>query len=87
MYIKIWRGQQGLKGPMEQGKGIVQKYTASVQQIGRTLRDKGEKEWKEVGARANNNTYLKCTKPNNTITSTQTSTTQILKKYTPENYI
>ena len=24
-------------------KGIVQKYTASVQQIGRTLRDKGEK--------------------------------------------
>ena len=33
-------------------KGIVQKYTASVQQIGRTLRDKGEKEWREVGARA-----------------------------------
>ena len=44
---------------MEQRKGIVQMYIASVQQIGRTLRDKGEKEWKEVLARANNNTYLK----------------------------
>ena len=33
-------------------KEIVQKYTASVQQTGRTIRDKGEKEWREVGARA-----------------------------------
>ena len=44
---------------MEQRKGIAQKYTASVQQIGRTLRGKGEKEWKEVGTSANINTYLK----------------------------
>ena len=43
---------------MVQRKGIVQMYTASVQQIDRILRDKGEKEWKEVGARANNNTHL-----------------------------
>ena len=36
-------------------------YTANVQQIDRTylFRDKGEKEWKEVGAREENNTYLK----------------------------
>ena len=32
----------------EQANGTVEKYTASVQQIDRTLRDKGEKEWKEV---------------------------------------
>ena len=44
---------------MEQRKGIVQKYTARVQQIDRTLRDKREKEWKEVWEMANNNTYLK----------------------------
>ena len=31
-----------LKGPMEQRKGIVQMYTASIQQIGRALRDEGE---------------------------------------------
>ena len=30
------------------------KKPASLQQIGRILRDKGEKEWKEVGAMANN---------------------------------
>ena len=47
------------KGANGTKKGIVQMYTASVQQTGRTLKDKGEKEWKEVGARANNNTYLK----------------------------
>ena len=34
-------------------------YTASVQQIGRAFTNKGEEEWKEVGTRANNNTYLK----------------------------
>ena len=49
-------------------------HTESVQQIGRTFRDKGEKECKEVGARANNNTYFKQvlkTKLNNKITSTK----------------
>ena len=65
MYLKKYGGDlknmegKGAKGPMEQTKGIAQKYTASVQQIGRTLRDKVEEEWKEVGTRANNNIYLK----------------------------
>ena len=56
VYLKKLEGT-GLKGPMKQRKRIVQMYTASVQQIGNTLRDKGGNEWK--GARANNNTYLK----------------------------
>ena len=50
-------------------------YTASVQQIGRTFRDKGEKDGYEVGTRANKNTYLYASlyKPNNTKTNkTQT---------------
>ena len=37
---------EGPKGPIKQRKRIVQMYTASVHQIGHTLRDKGEKEWK-----------------------------------------
>ena len=49
---------RGLRGNGTK-KRIVQKYTTCEQQIGRTLRDKGEKEWKEVGASAENNTYLK----------------------------
>ena len=44
MYLK----KKGQGGKIR--KGIVQKYTASIQQIGRTLRDKGE--WREVEARA-----------------------------------
>ena len=51
----------------------MQKCTKSLQQIGRTFRDKGVKEWKEIGAMANNNNYLNrghqfnkvYTKPNN----------------------
>ena len=33
-------------------KGIVQEYTARVQQIGRTLKGQGEKEEREEGAKA-----------------------------------
>ena len=44
---------------MKQRKGIVQMYTVIIQQIGRTFRDKGKKEWKEVRERAYINTYLK----------------------------
>ena len=68
----------GLKGPMKQRKGIVQMYTASVQQIGRTFWDKGEKEWKELRQGPiiilTLNKFIKpikCTKLNNTISSTQ----------------
>ena len=39
-------------------------YTASAQQIGHAFRDK--KEWKEVGTRTNNNTYLKQVHKTNT---------------------
>ena len=42
MYFKKWKGQ----GPIKQRREILRKYTASVQQIGRKFRDKGEKEWK-----------------------------------------
>ena len=38
MYFKKWDGQGSLKQ-----REIVQNYTASVQLIGRTFRDKGEK--------------------------------------------
>ena len=44
-------------------KGIVQKCTASVQQIGRVLRDKGEKEGREVGARAKVKVQMSLSKP------------------------
>ena len=44
--FKKWWGH-GLKGPMKQRKGIVQMYTAIEQQIVRTLRDRGEKKWKD----------------------------------------
>ena len=47
MYLKKGKGQGS-----EIRKGIVQKYTASLQQIGRTLRDKGDVKIKK-------NTYLK----------------------------
>ena len=36
-------------GPIEQRKGIVQKYTASIQHIGRTLRDKRESGKLQLG--------------------------------------
>ena len=51
----------GLKGPMEQRKGSVQKYTVSVQQNLPSIKGQGRVEWREVGARAK--TILARTKP------------------------
>ena len=50
MDLKMWEGTGSKKqGAIKQGKGIVHMYTVSVQQIACTLRDKGNKEGKEVG--------------------------------------
>ena len=35
----------GLKGPMEQKKGLYKSTQRALKQIGRTLRDKGEKDF------------------------------------------
>ena len=43
MYLNKLEGWKG-QGPIKQRKGIVQKYTASVQQIGRTFSDKQGRE-------------------------------------------
>lgn len=53
-------------------------YTMSVQEMDRTFRDKGEKYGKEVGTRANKDTYLKQVHTNQTNkrTCTQTNMTQ-----------
>ena len=60
---------------------------SSVQQICRTLRDKVEKEWRGVGARASNNTYHKCTKPNNTSAQNKHKTCLELLKNNSCNFI
>ena len=77
MYLKDASGRAN-----KTKKGIVQMYTANVQQIGRTFKDKWEKECKEVGTRANNNITLnkctnpiKCTEPNNKVHKTNKTQT------------
>ena len=41
--------RQGSKVPIKQRRGIVQLYTASVQQIGSTFRNKEEKNGRKLG--------------------------------------
>ena len=53
MYTK-----NGKDRAIKQTRGIVQINPASVQQIGHTFRDKGEKEKKGIGVRANRRKYL-----------------------------
>ena len=46
MYLKMGKGQDS-----KIRKAIVQKYTASVQHIGRTFRNKGEREGRRVSCK------------------------------------